>query len=56
MDCIVAKISNFDLFEYFFNSMISNPESYNQDSIRNLMLISIARSLASIADKMNETK
>lgn len=56
MDSTDAKKSNFGIFAYYIDSIISKPESYSQDSIRNLMLISIARSLATIADKMNETK
>lgn len=56
MDKIDDKKSNFDAFSYCIDSINSNPESFSQDDIRNLMLISIARSLASIADKMNETK
>lgn len=56
MDSIDAKKSNFDAFSYCVDNIASKPESFNQDDVRNLMLISIARSLASIADNMNETK
>ena len=50
------KSSNFDVFTYAIDSINSKPESFSQDDVKNLMLISIARSLANIADKMNETK
>lgn len=48
--------SNFDIYATTIDTINSNPESFNKDDVRNLMLISIARSLANIADKMNETK
>lgn len=47
---------NFDIFAHYIERTTSKPELFSQDDIRNLMLISIARSLATIADKMNETK
>lgn len=57
MDKINDKtISNFDVFACCIDSIDSKPESFSQDTIKNLLLISIARSLACIADKMNETK
>ena len=56
MDTMDAKKSNFDIFAYYIDSIVSKPDPYSQDSIKNLMLISIARSLATIADNMNETK
>ena len=57
MDKVDDKtLSNFDIFACCIDSINSNPELFSTDTVRNLMLISIARSLASIADKMNETK
>jgi len=57
MDKVDDKaLSNFDIFACCIDSINSNPELFSTDTVRNLMLISIARSLASIADNMNETK
>ena len=49
-------LSNFDIYTTIIDTIDSTPEMFSKEDIRNLMLISIARSLASIADKMNETK
>lgn len=57
MDKVDDKtLSNFYIFERCIDRINSKPELYSTDTARNLMLLSIARSLASIADKMNETK
>ena len=57
MDKVDDKtLSNFDIYATIIDNIDSNPELFGTDTARNLMLLSIARSLASIADKMNETK
>ena len=57
MDKVDDKtFSNFDIFACCIDSIDSNPAVFSTDTVRNLMLISIARSLATIADKINETK
>lgn len=53
MDKIDDKKSNFDALSYCIENITSKPESYSIDTVRNFMLISIATSLADIADKMN---
>lgn len=52
----IKKYSNSYVLAQYIERITSKPESYSIDTVRNLMLISIAISLASIADKMNETK
>ena len=54
-DVLSDDISNMDVLRYFEEKILNNP-MVTIDSYKMLMLFSIARSLASIADKMNETK
>lgn len=52
MDNIDAeKYSNTYILAHYIDCITSKPESYSTDAVRNLMLISIAISLANIADK-----
>lgn len=50
----IKKYSNTYLLAQYIENITSKPESYGIDTVRNLMLISIATSLAYIADKMND--
>ena len=54
-DVLSDDISNMDVLRHFEEEILNNP-MVTIDSYKMLMLFSIARSLASIADKMNETK
>lgn len=54
-DVLSDDISNMDVLRHFEEKTLNNPMA-TIDSYKMLMLFSIARSLASIADKMNETK
>ena len=52
----IKKYSNSYVLSQYIERITSKPELYSKEDVRNLMLISIAMSLADIADKMNETK
>lgn len=54
-DILSDDISNMDVLRHFEEKILNDP-MVTIDSYKMLMLFSIARSLATIADKMNETK
>ena len=49
----IKKYSNSYVLSQYIERITSKPELYSKEDVRNLMLISIAMSLADIADKMN---